>query len=249
MKILLDGITRDESYLTAVQLLRQAWKKDGEDYDLARTCLLNVLEGSDDDGTILEKVRLLVNGLGVDPFEDFPDKGYSAFQWVASQRNHHGLLKFFLRDVWDARYRPGNPNENGDFPLHLACCDPDLHVTPLQHILNHNPDALGVPDREIGWFPVHLAAGWNASLDVVYTLLRRLPRVLGPRLTYEDNSVGCADKRSLTNWSTFCSKLKPSSKREQADDPQGGKPPAKKICRPVCPSDDDDDSDSSDDAF
>jgi hypothetical protein len=125
--------------------------------------------------------RLLVH-YGADPFSEEGDENenenenHAASPFVAAARlSDTGIFEYFLT-VWNERFAStAGKNGDGDYPLHVACCDPRVSLQAIQVLVNHQPDALAVVDGEEGILPFHFAANWGASLDVIFYLLQHCP--------------------------------------------------------------------------
>jgi hypothetical protein len=94
--------------------------------------------------------------------------------------NDTRIFEYFL-DRWDERYAStsgagsGGKNFAGDYPIHVARCDPNVSLQAIQVLVNRRPDALATGDGEQGLLPLHFAAMWDARLDVIFFLLQQCP--------------------------------------------------------------------------
>jgi ankyrin repeat protein len=95
---------------------------------------------------------------------------------AAARLEDTSILELFLRQ-WDERFAAvnGGKDDNGDYPIHLLCCDPNVSLQAIQLVAERQPDTLTVMDGEESLFPFHFAAMWDAELDIIYTVLRHCP--------------------------------------------------------------------------
>jgi hypothetical protein len=100
--------------------------------------------------------------------------------FVAAARLPDTTIFEYLLAVWNERFLVSNGGKNGDgdYPLHVACCDPFVSLQAVQLLVNRQPDALSTVDGEQGLLPLHFAAMWDASLDVIFVLLQHHPEAL-----------------------------------------------------------------------
>jgi ankyrin repeat protein len=118
--------------------------------------------------------QLLVRDVQVDPFlqgEDDDETVVSPFQAAARQSDTSILEDLML--LWDERFAStGGKNSDGDYPIHVVCCDPLVSLEAIMVLVNRHADALAMVDGEQGLLPFHIAANWSASLDVIFYLLQ-----------------------------------------------------------------------------
>jgi ankyrin repeat protein len=122
--------------------------------------------------------------LGVDPFaegsictKDVEQHVPSPFQ-VAARLEDMSILEFFLAR-WNERFAArGGRSDNGDYPIHLLCCDPMVSLSAIKLVAEHQAHTLTTVDGEEGLYPFHFAAMWDAELDIIYTVLRHCPEAL-----------------------------------------------------------------------
>ena len=140
----------------------------------------------------------------VDPFLQIDDDDYddddndgivettaaSPFLAAARRSACTNFLQSCL-DIWNLRFiSTDGLNCNGDYPIHLVCCDPHVSLKAIQLLVRHNPDALAKADGQEGLLPFHFAANWGASLDVIYYLLQHCPDAL----SHHGNAVAAATR-------------------------------------------------------
>jgi Ankyrin repeats (3 copies)/Ankyrin repeat len=114
---------------------------------------------------------------GEDEVADEEPDGVSPFVAAARQPDT-SILEYFL-GVWDERFAStGGKNSDGDYPIHVACCDPLVSIQAIQVLVNRDADSLAAVDGEEGLLPFHFAANWGASLDVIFYLLQHCPDAL-----------------------------------------------------------------------
>jgi hypothetical protein len=58
------------------------------------------------------------------------------------------------------------------------CCDPLVSLQAMTLGVNRQSDTVSTVDGVHGLLPFHFAAMWDASLDVVYNLLKHCPHAL-----------------------------------------------------------------------
>jgi hypothetical protein len=81
--------------------------------------------------------------------------------------------------VWDERFTTsGGKNSDGDYPIHVACCDDQVSLQAIQLLVSRHAEALATVDGDEGLLPFHFAANWGASLDVIFYLLHHCPDAL-----------------------------------------------------------------------
>jgi hypothetical protein len=122
---------------------------------------------------------------GADPFSEEGDENenenekHAASPFVAAARlSDTRIFEYFLT-VWNERFAStGGKNGDGDYPLHVVCCDPCVSLQAIQVLVNRQADVLAMVDGEQGLLPYHFAANWGASLDVIFYLLQHCPNAL-----------------------------------------------------------------------
>jgi hypothetical protein len=126
-----------------------------------------------------EVLCLLLGQNGVDPFlfEEADENEYDPF--VAAARLSDTNIFEYLLTFWDERFASaGGKNGDGDYPLHVVCCDPRVSLQAINVLVVRQAEVLSMVDGEQGLFPVHFAANWGASLDVVFCLLQHCAAAL-----------------------------------------------------------------------
>jgi hypothetical protein len=127
--------------------------------------------------------RLLVE-FGSDPFldyglEDDDDDDDAASPFLAAARPSDTRIFEFFLTLWNERFSyTHGKNSNGDYPLHVVCCDPLACLQAIKVLVDRQPEVLAVVDGEHGLLPFHFAAIWDASLDVIFYLLQHCPDAL-----------------------------------------------------------------------
>jgi hypothetical protein len=139
--------------------------------------------------------RLLVQ-YGADPFMeeqgDENDVNATSPFLAAARLSDITIFEFFL-DLWDERFSStGGKNGDGDYPLHVVCCDPHVSLQAIELLVNRQADVLAVVDGEQGLLPFHFAANWGASLDVIFYLLQHCPDALRHVGNTATSSTGAA---------------------------------------------------------
>jgi hypothetical protein len=85
------------------------------------------------------------------------------------------ILELFL-PLWNERFAAaGGTDDNGDYPIHLLCCDPKSSLQAVKLLAESQGDTFASLDGQEGLLPFHFAAMWDAELDVIYTVLRHCP--------------------------------------------------------------------------
>jgi hypothetical protein len=140
---------------------------------------------------------LLEMGIVVDPFQADNDRhgmAASPFHEAARLEDTTILKELFLKH-WDERFltgggKNGGKNDSGDYPLHVLSCDEQVSLAAITVVVQHCQEyytghgggggaaVLQATDGQQGFFPIHLAANWDASLNVTYYLLRQCPAAL-----------------------------------------------------------------------
>jgi Ankyrin repeats (3 copies) len=115
---------------------------------------------------------------------------------TAARLKDTAIFEYFL-GVWNHRFTStGGKNSDGDYPLHVVCCDPHVSLPAIVALVNHQADALAAVDGEQGLYPFHFAAMWSASLDVIFYLLQHYPDALLSHrysgISATSASAGCA---------------------------------------------------------
>ena len=76
------------------------------------------------------------------------------------------------------RLHSGGKNRDGDYPIHVVCCDPLVSLQAITFLVNPTAAALAGVDGDEGLLPFHFATNWGASRDVIFYLLRHCPNAL-----------------------------------------------------------------------
>lgn len=131
--------------------------------------------------------QLLVQKYRIDPFrQDSEDlNGSSSSSGTVGEREQAAaaspflaaarlektdILNLFL-EHWDERYslsNGGGKNDDGDYPIHVVCCDARISLQAIQLVVNRQAENVATVDGEQRLLPFQFAAMWDASLDVIY---------------------------------------------------------------------------------
>jgi hypothetical protein len=126
----------------------------------------------------LDTCQLLVTVYCVDPFKQEKDEidhddgneTAAASPFLAAARL--STIFEYLLGLWNERFASNDgKNSDGDYPLHVVCCDPLVSLQAITMLVKRHADAVATVDGEQGLLPFHFAANWGASLDVIFYLL------------------------------------------------------------------------------
>jgi hypothetical protein len=88
-------------------------------------------------------------------------------------------------------------NSDGDFPLHVVCCDPFASLEAIVVLVDRQVDALAMVDGGQGLLPFHFAPKWRASLDVISYLLQHCHNALH-QISHENRTASVGGQFRLS---------------------------------------------------
>jgi Ankyrin repeats (3 copies) len=101
--------------------------------------------------------------------------------FVAAARLPDTAIFNYFMNLWNKKHFScntigggggGGKNSDGDYPLHIVCCDSHVSLAAIEMLINRNADVLSTIDCKQGLYPFQLAAMSDASLDVIFYLLQ-----------------------------------------------------------------------------
>jgi hypothetical protein len=88
-----------------------------------------------------------------DAFDDGNET--AATPYLSAARLPETTIFEYMMQHWDERFVK---NGDGDYPLHVVCCDPCVSLQAIKILVNRNATSLAMVDREHGLLPFHYAA-------------------------------------------------------------------------------------------
>jgi ankyrin repeat protein len=195
---------------------------------------------------------IIMNGSSSSSSSSTGEREQAASPFLAAARlEKTDILNFFL-EHWDERFSLSNrdgKNDDGDYPIHVVCCDARISLQAIQLVVNHRHhqaavETVATVDGEQRLLPFQFAAMWDASLDVIYYLLQYCPDALH----HHHHHVGNAAVAVVVNDPHSClssAKCNTTTKNglswsveetRASSGKQGRKPPSRrpnKVCGPV----------------